>query len=111
MISSANCVTLVPERDRLAQPDVVLLRAAQIVLERGLCQGPWRPCGSLCAAGAIGEAAEERGLTREVMEIHLLRLAGSLGGSDVRHVHAWNDEPGRTAADVVEALHLAAYGL
>jgi hypothetical protein len=111
MIGSANCVTLVPKRDRLARPDVVLLRAAQIVLERGLCQGAWRPGGSLCAAGAIGEAAEERGLTREMMEIHLLRLAGSLGGSDVRDVHAWNDEPGRKAPDVVEALQLAAYGL
>lgn len=111
MTRSSNSVKVVPQRDRLARPDAVLLRAAQIVLARGLCQGPWRPGGSLCVAGAIAEAAEERGLAREVMEIHLLRLAGSLGGSDAQDVHAWNDTPGRTAPEVVEALQRAAYGL
>lgn len=111
MTNAADCQRLLPQRDRVAQPDVVLLRAAEIVRERGLCKGPWRPGRSLCAAGAVGQAAEERGLTRAQMEGRLLRFAGSLGGSDFRDVHSWNDAPGRTVSEVVEALQRAAYGL
>ena len=99
------------EAQPLAEPDPVLLRAAEIVRERGLCQGPWRAGGSLCAAGAIGEAGNDQGLTRTEMEARVLRFARSLGGSAVGHVHAWNDAPGRAAEDVAEALERAAYGL
>jgi hypothetical protein len=107
----ANDPRLLPGREPLAQPDSVLLRAAEIVLERGLCQGPWRPEGPLCAAGAVGKAGEELGLTRSEMEAHLLRFAGALGGSAFSAVHRWNDAPGRTATQVAEALERAAYGL
>ena len=110
MTRATDCRTLLPRRDRLAQPDAVLLRAAEIVAERGLCQGPWRPGGSLCAAGAVGQAAEEQGLSRGEMQRHLLRFAGLLGGSDFQDVHTWNDAPGRTAPEVIEALERAAYG-
>jgi hypothetical protein len=110
MTRATDCRTLLPRRDRLAQPDAVLLRAAEIVAERGLCQGPWRPGGSLCAAGAVGEAAEEQGLSRGDMQRYRLRSAGLLGGSEFRDVHSWNDAPGRTAPEVIEALERAAYG-
>jgi hypothetical protein len=102
---------LLPRHEPLARPDSVLLRAAEIVRERGLSQGPWRPGGPLCAAGAVGQAGEELGLTRSEMEAHLLRFAGALGGSAFSEVHGWNDAPGRTATQVAEALERAAYGL
>jgi hypothetical protein len=99
------------EAQPLAEPDPVLLRAAEIVRERGLSRGPWRAGGPLCAAGAIGEAGSDHGLARTEMEARVLRFARSLGGSAVSHVHAWNDAPGRAAEDVAEALERAAYGI
>jgi hypothetical protein len=99
------------EAEPLAAPDSVLLRAAEIVRERGLCQGPWAAGGPLCAAGAVGEAARELGLHRTEMEGKVLRFARSLGGSTARDVHGWNDAPGRSAGDVAEALERAAYEL
>jgi hypothetical protein len=99
------------EPQPLADPDPVLVRAADIIRERGLCQGPWAAGGPLCAAGAVGEAAGELGLHRTEMEGKVLRFARSLGGSTARHVHGWNDAPGRSAGDVAEALERAAYGL
>jgi hypothetical protein len=99
------------EAQPLAEPDPVLLRAAEIVGDRGLCQGPWRAGGPLCAAGAIGEAGRDHGLDRTEMEARVLRFARSLGGSSAGDVHAWNDAPGRAAEDVAEALERAAYGL
>jgi hypothetical protein len=99
------------EAQPLAEPDPVLLRAAEIVVERGLCQGPWRAGGALCAAGAIGEAGRDHGLARTEMEARVLRFARSLGGLSAGDVHAWNDAPGRAAEDVAEALERAAYGL
>jgi hypothetical protein len=99
------------QSEPFAQPDPVLLRAAGILQERGLCQGPWRPGGPLCAAGAVGQAGEELRLSRTQMEAHLLRFAAALGGSGISDVHVWNDAPGRTATQVAEALQRAAYGL
>lgn len=95
----------------LADPDPVLVRAAEIVRERGLCQGPWRAGGPLCAAGAVGEAGKDHGLDRAEMEARVLRFARALGGSAAGDVHRWNDAPGRSAGDVAEALERAAYGL
>jgi hypothetical protein len=99
------------ETQPFAKPDAVLLRAAEIVQERGLCQGPWKVGGPLCAAGAVGEAAGELGLHRTEMEGKVLRFARSLGGSTARDVHGWNDAPGRSAGEVAEALERAAYEL
>ena len=101
---------VLPEAEPLADPDPVLVRAAEILRERGLCQGPWKAGGPLCAAGAVGEAARELGLLRAEMEGKVLRFARSLGGSTVRDVHGWNDTPGRSAGDVTDALERAAYG-
>jgi hypothetical protein len=102
---------VLPEAESMAEPDPVLLRAAEIVRERGLCQGPWRAGGPLCAAGAVGEAGSDLGLPRAEMEARVLRFAHALGGSAVSDVHGWNDAPGRTAGDVAEALERAAYEL
>jgi hypothetical protein len=100
-----------PETQHVAEPDPVLLRAAEVVRERGLCQGPWRADGPLCAAGAVGEAGGALGLSRGGMERRVLKFARALGGSAVSDVHDWNDTPGRTAGEVAEALERAAYGL
>jgi hypothetical protein len=100
-----------PEAEPLADPDPVLVLAAEIVRERGLCQGPWRGRGPLCAAGAVGEAAKELGLTRPEMESCLRQFAVVLGGAVFRDVHRWNDADGRTADEVAEALVRAAYGV
>jgi hypothetical protein len=99
------------ETQPLGEPDRVLLRAAEIVRERGLCKGPWRAGGPLCAAGAVGEAGSDLGLPRAEMKARVLRFARALGGSAVSDVHGWNDAPGRTVGDVAEALERAAYGL
>jgi hypothetical protein len=100
-----------PEPEPLADPDPVLVRAAEIVRERGLCQGPWRAGGPLCAAGAVGAAAKELGLTRPEMESCLRQFAVVLGGAVFKDVHRWNDADGRTADEVAEALVRAAYGV
>lgn len=100
-----------PEAQPLAQPDPVLYRAAGIVRERGLCQGPWRAGGPLCAAGAVGVAGGDLGLSRAETEASVLRFARALGGSAAGDVHSWNDTPGRSARDVADALERAAYGL
>jgi hypothetical protein len=102
---------VLPEAQPPTEPDPVLLRAAEIMRERGLRQGPWRPGGPLCAAGAVGNAARDLGLRRTEMEVRVLRFARALGGSAVSDVHGWNDAPGRTVGDVAEALERAAYGL
>ena len=99
------------EGEDFCEPDPVLLRAAEVVRERGLCQGPWRSGGPLCAAGAVGVAGGDLGLSRAGMEGRVLKFARALGGSAATDVHDWNDAPGRTAGDVAEALERAAYGL
>jgi hypothetical protein len=45
------------------------------------------------------------------VEDRLRQFARVLGGSEFADVHTWNDTPGRTAAEVAEALERAAYGL
>ncbi|MDQ3865218.1 MAG: hypothetical protein M3304_00100 [Actinomycetota bacterium] len=105
---SLNVLTSTEPR---ADPDPVLLRAAEIVRERGFCQGPWRTGGPVCAAGAVGVAGRELGFVDPEIDARLLRFAQAVGGSAFSHVHAWNDAPGRAAWEVADALERAAYGL
>lgn len=109
--TSTEYPRVLPQPEPLVAPDPVLHRAAEIVRERGFCQGPWRVGGPLCAAGAVGQAGEELGFSRTEMEARLLQFADALGGSAFVDVHSWNDAPGRTAGEVAEALQRAAYGL
>jgi hypothetical protein len=102
---------VLPQSESVAQPDPVLLRAAEIVRERGLRKGPWKAGGPICAAGAVGAAGDDLNLTRPEMEERVLRFACALGGSEPSDVHRWNDTPGRTAEQVADALERAAYGL
>lgn len=109
--STTEYSRVLPEAQPLVEPDSVLFHAAEIVRRRGLCQGPWRAGGPLCAAGAVGVAGGDLGLPRAEMEAVVLRFARALGGSTVSDVHSWNDAPGRSAGEVAEALERAAYGL
>jgi hypothetical protein len=103
--------TVLPQSESVIQPDPVLLRAAEIIRERGLRKGPWKAGGPICAAGAVGAAGEDLNLTRPEVEQRVLQLACALGGSKPSDVHHWNDVPGRTAGEVADALERAAYGL
>jgi len=110
-ITTIERPNVLPQHDRMVEPDSVLLRAAEIVRERGLRQGAWRSGGPLCAAGAVGQAGVDFGMARWEMEARLLQFARALGGSAFSDVHSWNDTPGRTVQDVAEALERAAYRL
>jgi hypothetical protein len=111
MTTTIERSSVLPQSESPGAPDPVLARAAQIVRKRGLRQGPWKAGGPLCAAGAVGEAGSDLSLTRREVETRVLRFAHALGGSAAADVHRWNDVPGRTAAEVAEALERAAYGL
>jgi hypothetical protein len=91
----------------------VLLRAAEIVRERW-CQGRYTDrFGGHCAVGAVAKASgaevfadQEFVILTESLSAALAQLALALGGE---WVPGWNDTPGRTAEEVVEALERAAY--
>lgn len=83
----------------------ILLRAAEIIEERGWCQrsfGDYKR-GPKCAAGAIIEAAHDAHRGGRVHE--LIRRAKPTGD----HLMLWNDADGRTAAEVVARLRGAAH--
>lgn len=92
----------------------VLARAADIIQQRGWHQG-WfidRDTGAVCCVGAIRIAG---GLTatpiydRDAAAHDLVLNARSrMFGHLKRSVSVWNDEPGRTQAEVVAALRAAA---
>ncbi len=95
-------VTLSPRETRL--------RAAELIEERGWCQGDW--CdgdGHLCVNAALIVAADptfelpiRRPLNwpRAAAEAHG-ELAETIGDYDTT---TWNDEPDRTEAEVIAAL-------
>lgn len=79
---------------------------------RGLKQTRVDPLGS-CAVGAIDRAAIRLGLEYEHAEAAVERLARSVKGTDDfsyadDEIVEWNDTPGRTSAEVAEALRRAA---
>jgi hypothetical protein len=81
----------------------VLMRAAEIVRERGWCQLDYEDDqGRVCAAGALYAASGDEW---PYVAMGRRRLAASLG----RAVETWNDVPGRTKEEVIEALERAAY--
>lgn len=86
------------------KPSEILLAAADDLRTNGWCQHAERDGRSHCAVGAIREL---RGSWNEpdharAAEDYLRRAIG--GG----RIDEWNDTPGRTADEVIEALHAAA---
>lgn len=85
-----------------ARPEV-LRGAAQMVRTGGLTKGMYQQGQAHCTIGALAAAA---GRLTVAPELRLLtELLGGPGGVGVI---AWNDDPDRTASDVIELLELAA---
>lgn len=84
-----------------------LLKAAQIIRERGWCQRVGREAdGRVCALGAIAEATRHTIVEVIMCSPVAARLRKHISG---RTISDWNDEPGRTAGDVIAALETAAF--
>lgn len=86
-------------------PQETLLAAARYIEEHGWCQGSWsQPDGSVCLWGALRAivVGDHGSFSREDWEPLAERLP--LG----KFAAAWNDEPGRTEAEVIAALRAAA---
>ncbi len=87
---------------KMERPADVLNGAADIIERDGWCQGPPQPgLGPVCAGVAIMRS------TRSVS----LQVAAQQKLQSVTHCWSpsrWNDEPGRTKAEVVSALRTAA---
>lgn len=100
----------------------VLHRAADVIEEWGWAQGTHArrtdgsPCGwdsvtaaSFCALGAIHKALDDLGLVGE--DRNFVRCAGWLAGCVPDfNIKDWNDDLGRTQAEVVATLRAAAGG-
>lgn len=94
----------------------ILLTAADIIGARGWCQGEAQASdGSVCIVRAIGLAAGATSILitpHEEAALQAVRTAIALDGTDDpgdgRSLAAWNDQPGRTQADVTRALRYAA---
>ena len=108
----------VPAREKSVAD--VLRHAARIIEERGWCQGHIGTSGgAVCAIGAIKEADPATGVdamnwTRRTawhamtFAERALRLPNAPKNVMRRPLSAFNDEPGRTAAEVIAALRAAA---
>lgn len=80
----------------------VLDRAADLIEERGWARpGDWS--STLCASNAIVRASGE---TYAPAHDALVLYLG--GDGHVHGIFAWNDAPGRTAAEVIEVLRACA---
>lgn len=84
----------------------VLLAAAVRIEVRGHCQGASERDGRCCVVGAFDRATGDAALHRKACD----KLSGylDLPGPSMPAVVAWNDAPGRTAAEVIAALRGAA---
>lgn len=84
----------------------VLRGAARLLEEFGWCQLEWEsPTRRMCASGAINMAASG--------DANVYSRLGDAAKDEVRRyldypMLAWNDTPGRTAAEVIAALRAAA---
>lgn len=92
------------ETKPLTDAQKTLLKAAEIVRERGLCQGTFiGRDGSICTVEAIWGAT--RGTENFVPA---LRRFADFMGLGINRVAVWSDAPGRTAEEVASALERAA---
>jgi hypothetical protein len=94
----------------------VLNRAADLIEERGWIQGPFgmrTVTRELCLEGAVRLASGGQ-TTSDGALLHYLASAPCPAGNAViaylgeGEPWLWNDEPGRTAAEVIEVLRAAA---
>lgn len=99
-------------------PSEILLKAADLIEQKGWTQGAYARSGEFevsslhreatcyCTIGAIICATgEARMLGRGVVDGTKARLFAMIGDHDIV---SWNDTPGRTKEEVVEALRRAA---
>lgn len=97
----------VEEVTREATEADVLERAADLLEEFGWCQGYMgsKRDGQFCSLGALIEATNDLGGDFGAVRRALgYEDAGSMG----RHIARWNDDAGRTKAEVVAKLREAA---
>jgi hypothetical protein len=88
----------------------VLERAADVIVERGWCQGVFHCGSSVCAVGAISVVVNGDPIPVDRMPatdafdlwLHDHRDLPPYGEDGL--ISDWNDEPGRTADEVITAL-------
>lgn len=101
-----------PDGTRTAEPVTtadVLHRAADLLEEFDWCQGNLGRNGAYCAMGAIGAVVDRANLSPGEWYVALDVASFGLPASGTKHPLAhWNDEPGRTKAEVVARLREAA---
>ena len=90
---------------RLDDAGEVLLKAAEIIEERGWCQNALSNGTGFCAVGALGMASRERG--GQGFTEAWARLEANVLGLNVAD---WNDNPFRTKEEVVAKLRAVALG-
>jgi hypothetical protein len=93
----------------------ILLRAAELIAERGWAQGGYEmEDGTLCALGAINYAAVgvpyyRRNAAGVAATQQLRRAVAQCPRWFYASIDQWNDDPGRTAEEVIDTLIAAAY--
>lgn len=84
----------------------ILIKAAELVAERGLAKGLRISNGSLCAYGAIAMAVNGAAYCDSGCAKAQDRMSNMLRLYDFS---VWNNEPERTKEEVIDALVAAAY--
>jgi hypothetical protein len=89
----------------------ILTNAADLLEQRGWIQGQRQSSKGRCVLGAIGfHWTETTDADTCYAANKLLAQINLLTAEDLWSLAAWNDEPGRTKAEVVTALREAARG-
>ena len=90
----------------LAPERRLLLKAADLLREKGWCQRVLERDGMHCVVGAVFASAPEDGLTP--VSVLALDLLGKFIGIDRAYLPSWNNADERTVEEVIEALDGAA---
>jgi hypothetical protein len=88
----------------------VLRNAAELIEQRGWCQGTSEDdSGRVCAIGAIVKAAGYyNGAALQGAKVTLMQLIPAIRHDSLVPIAAWNDERMRSAAEVIATLREAA---
>lgn len=86
-----------------------LLRAAEIIRERGWCQGALERNGAHCVLGAINFASSGNYMDRDGIGQDAFSRLGAHLKVSCQGVVSWNNAPRRTASEVIAALEAAAF--